>query len=233
MMVDVPTANAVGGVHHRAGYNTFTGTADAARGTGTDVLDQRATAAADQPRNAHHDRARQLSRPTRPGGDMARLRRPSGARCASVSHSSPRVDAPGRLRCETPPGGILCSRSPGAITRPTHCGFGLAGGGTAARQRGVRLDECAAAGALPSRYDARGSPAGANRMRLSPVYCGCCGGADWWLPVPAAAGDLRRVGRGVRGQARHVCRLVDPGLARAGIELFRTLPATTERQVLL
>ena len=150
----------------------------------------------------------------------------------------PAGDAPGSRRCGTSPGVTSYSRSPGGTTRPPTKPMASGPGPATARcacttaTRSTRPARCcwnAATPGPPSRRPAR-TRAGRGRRRPPAAVVDR---AHRRLPVPAAAGDVRRLGRRVRREAHRVGRALDPGLARAGIELFRGLPATAERQVLL
>lgn len=172
-------------------------------------------------------------------GDAARHRRAAvagvvAARAGAVpARRADRLGGPGaRLgRRRAGPQGRL-GASGGARRGRRAAGVGRTGGGAAARGRAVRRHARAAAGALPAGHVA-GRPAGAGagpgerrQRRL-------------WIAPPA--GHVFRPLQQMceRWAEEFDTRLatepgrIDPGLAREGIALFRALPASAGRRVLL
>ena len=168
---------------------------------------------------------------------------PGGGRCGSASRSSRAVSARGwpRLPARTAP--IWCSRS---------------GSGSAAARSATRLPDCGSGtGTAPSGCTPRTRPglrtgccwSGVDRARR---WGRCCPSAEQDQVVagllrqlwaqPYAAYPFRTLAQMCRAWADEfeqeyaaagAASRIDPGLARAGIALFRALPESADRQVLL
>ncbi len=119
-------------------------------------------------------------------------------------------------------------------TKPTGCGSGVATGrsGFTTPSSSMTRSPCCSsdAGRVAPWHDARKS----SRTSWWPACCGGCGGSRHPGIAPGRCRPgVRRLGGRVRCEVATGTALLDPGLVRDGTALFRALPATADRSVLL